>query len=92
MSRDTKDPALAIDTERLRDDIADLARIGRSEDDLGIYRMAFTKADMEARDWLEERARWILAQQLTLVSSFSIRQARSLGSVGPLVHYATGTT
>lgn len=57
MSRGATDPALAIDTDRLRDDIADLARIGRSEDDLGIYRMAFTGADMEARDWLEARAR-----------------------------------
>ncbi len=46
---------LRIDAERLRTRIDELAAIGRSGDDLGIYRMAFTEDDMRARDWLEER-------------------------------------
>ncbi|MGD8415048.1 MAG: Zn-dependent hydrolase [Candidatus Latescibacterota bacterium] len=40
-----------INIERLRDDLQTLADIGKSEDH-GIYRMAFTEADMEARSWL----------------------------------------
>jgi N-carbamoyl-L-amino-acid hydrolase len=48
---------LSVDVERLRCEIAELARIGRSEDDLGIYREAFSPADMEARAWIEERGR-----------------------------------
>lgn len=43
-----------INFERLRRDILDLAEIGRSEDG-GLYRMAFTDADMEARAWLKGR-------------------------------------
>jgi N-carbamoyl-L-amino-acid hydrolase len=48
---------LRIDVRRLRREIDELARIGRNEDDLGIYRMAFTDADLEARAWFEQRLR-----------------------------------
>ena len=47
---------LRINTERLRRDIESLAAIGQDKD-LGIYRMAFTPADMQAREWLRERIR-----------------------------------
>lgn len=47
--------AAKINFERLRRDILDLGEIGASEEDRGIYRMAFTDADMEARSWLGKR-------------------------------------
>lgn len=46
---------LKINFQRLKADILALAEIGKSSDDRGIYRMAFTEADMEARAWLEAR-------------------------------------
>lgn len=46
---------LRIHFERLKADILSLAGIGKSSDDRGIYRMAFTDADMQARAWLESR-------------------------------------
>lgn len=45
---------LRVDFQRLKADIKALSKIGRSED-LGLYRMAFTDADMQARDWLKSR-------------------------------------
>ena len=45
---------LHVDFERLKADIKALSKIGRSED-LGLYRMAFTDADMQARNWLKSR-------------------------------------
>lgn len=45
---------LRVNAERLREDIAALARIGRHEDQ-GIYRMAFSEGDMAGRDWLRQR-------------------------------------
>lgn len=45
---------LTVNFDRLRDDIAALSEIGRAEDG-GIYRMAFSDADMQARHWLQER-------------------------------------
>jgi N-carbamoyl-L-amino-acid hydrolase len=44
---------LKIDFQRLRADIDELAGIGRAEDH-GIYRMAFSDADMVARAWLRK--------------------------------------
>lgn len=44
-----------IDLERLKGDLLALGQIGRSPDDRGLYRMAFTDADMEARRWLLAR-------------------------------------
>ncbi|MEQ9364751.1 MAG: Zn-dependent hydrolase [Leptospirales bacterium] len=46
---------LKINFQRLKADILALAEIGKSSDDRGIYRMAFTDADMQARAWLESR-------------------------------------
>lgn len=46
-----------VDLERVRRDILELAAIGVSSDDRGIYRMAFTEADMQAREWLVGRIR-----------------------------------
>ena len=45
---------LTINFTRLKDDIQTLAGIGRGQDH-GLYRMAFTEADMEARAWLKTR-------------------------------------
>lgn len=49
--------ALTINMERLHADLRALAEIGRNEEDGGIYRLAFSEADMEAREWLAERLR-----------------------------------
>jgi N-carbamoyl-L-amino-acid hydrolase len=46
--------SLTIDFLRLRSDIDELAGIGRAQDH-GIYRMAFSDADMAARAWLRKR-------------------------------------
>ena len=46
----TGGPVIALD--RLRQDLLTLAEIGRNEDDRGVYRLAFTEADMQARRWL----------------------------------------
>ena len=43
---------LQVNFARLQEDIDTLASIGRGEDH-GLYRMAFTDADMEGRRWLE---------------------------------------
>ncbi|MGB6223117.1 Zn-dependent hydrolase [Haloferula sp.] len=43
-----------ISIDRLREDLRCLAEIGREEDG-GLYRMAFTPADMEGKDWLEKQ-------------------------------------
>lgn len=42
----------SIDSERLKRDLLELAEIGRNAEDRGIYRMAFTEADMAAKQWL----------------------------------------
>jgi N-carbamoyl-L-amino-acid hydrolase len=47
--------ALHVDIERIKADILSLAAIGRNEADRGLYRMAFTDADMEAKRWLLHR-------------------------------------
>ncbi len=43
---------LQINMNRLRRNLLELSEIGKSEEDQGIYRMAFTDADMEGRRWL----------------------------------------
>jgi N-carbamoyl-L-amino-acid hydrolase len=45
---------LAINISRLQQDIEALAAIGRQADH-GLYRMAFTDADMEGRAWFKQR-------------------------------------
>lgn len=47
---------ITVNTERLQHDLDELADIGRGED-RGIYRMAFTKSDMQARRWLSDKLR-----------------------------------
>lgn len=44
-----------VNLERIKADIQSLAKIGRSEADNGIYRMAFTDADMAGKRWLSDR-------------------------------------
>lgn len=46
---------LRVDIERIRSDILALAAIGGNDADRGIYRMAFTDADMEGKRWLLAR-------------------------------------
>jgi len=46
---------LRVNLERIKHDILQLAEIGRDANDHGIYRMAFTDADMEGKRWLTER-------------------------------------
>jgi len=46
---------LRVDIEQIKKNILELASIGRSEEDRGIYRMAFTEADMEGKRWLLDR-------------------------------------
>lgn len=46
---------LSVDLDRIKHDILSLAEIGRNEQDRGIYRMAFTDADMEGKRWLSEQ-------------------------------------
>ncbi|MEO0447089.1 MAG: M28 family peptidase [Verrucomicrobiota bacterium] len=48
-------PDLHVDLERIKADILALSSIGRNERDRGIYRMAFTKEDMEGKGWLLHR-------------------------------------
>ncbi len=46
---------LSVNRQRLQSDIEALAEIGRSED-YGIYRMAFSEADMQGRAWFKNKA------------------------------------
>ena len=43
-----------VSIERLSTDLRELGEIGRAEDG-GLYRMAFTEADMEGKAWLERK-------------------------------------
>jgi len=47
-------PHLSINFQRLKQDIVDLSSIGRHENQ-GLYRMAFSAADIQARQWLQRR-------------------------------------
>ncbi|QDV23764.1 Zn-dependent hydrolase [Aureliella helgolandensis] len=46
---------MTVNLERIKRDILTLAEIGRNQADRGIYRMAFTDADMEGKRWLKEQ-------------------------------------
>ncbi len=46
-----------VDIERLKTNLLELAEIGKNADDRGIYRMAFTEADMEGKRWFENKLR-----------------------------------
>lgn len=67
----------SIDTERLKRDILELAEIGRNEEDRGLYRMAFTEADMEAKQWLLDRLK------LSGIRGRLDGAANVIGRVGP---------
>lgn len=46
---------LTVNPERIKNDILTLAEIGRNPENRGIYRQAFTDADMEGKSWLKDR-------------------------------------
>lgn len=46
-----------INIERLKDHIRELSKIGFNEADHGVYRWGFTDADMQARQWLLDKAK-----------------------------------
>ncbi|WP_442506314.1 Zn-dependent hydrolase [Novipirellula sp. SH528] len=46
---------LKVNLKRIKSDILTLAEIGQNHEDRGIYRMAFTDADMEGKRWLSDR-------------------------------------
>ena len=46
---------MTVNLERIKKDILALAEIGRNATDTGIYRMAFTDADMAGKEWLKNR-------------------------------------
>ncbi|QDV68221.1 N-carbamoyl-L-amino acid hydrolase [Rosistilla carotiformis] len=55
---------IRVDLERIKRDILTLAKIGRRESDRGIYRMAFTDADIQGKQWLTQQI-----EQADLVAS-----------------------
>ncbi|WP_436714927.1 Zn-dependent hydrolase [Roseiconus lacunae] len=46
---------LRVKLDRIKTDILELAELGRDPADKGIYRMAFTDADMQGKQWLKDR-------------------------------------
>jgi len=48
-------PSLSVRADRLRHDVQTLGRIGLNPKDGGLYRMAFTPADLEGKAWLRSR-------------------------------------
>lgn len=46
---------IRIDAERIKNEVLELAEIGRDAESRGIYRMAFTDADMAGKRWLADR-------------------------------------
>ena len=46
---------MRVNLDRIKADVETLASIGRCDEDQGLYRMAFTDADIEARKWLLDR-------------------------------------
>ena len=55
MTTSTTASDLRVSIDRIKKDVLDLATIGLDEEDHGIYRMAFTDADMEGKRWLLNR-------------------------------------
>ncbi len=47
--------SLKIQSDRLKEDLFEIAKIGFNAEDQGIYRQAYTDADMLSRRWLMER-------------------------------------
>lgn len=46
---------LSINLERLKQDFFELAEIGKNPEDRGLYRTAFSEADMEGRQWFRDK-------------------------------------
>ena len=46
---------LSVSIERIKEDLLDLSEIGKNPRDRGIYRMAFSEADLAGKDWLENK-------------------------------------
>ncbi len=46
---------MKVNLQRIKSDILELAEIGQNKEDRGIYRMAFSDADMEGKRWLRDR-------------------------------------
>lgn len=78
---------LRVNFQRLQQDIETLAAIGR-EADHGLYRMAFTDNDMQARRWLSER---IQAAGLTLHVDGAANIHARLGWDGKRASVMTGS-
>ncbi|MCB1230204.1 MAG: Zn-dependent hydrolase [Verrucomicrobiae bacterium] len=76
LSEDTS-TGQTIDNDRLKRDILELAEIGRNEEDRGLYRMAFTEADMEAKQWLLDR------MKLSGIKGRLDGAANVIGRIGP---------
>ncbi len=55
MPEPTPFESLRIDTRRLENDLAELARIGRNDESSGLHRRAFTAAEAASRAWLAEK-------------------------------------
>ncbi len=51
---ETKDE-LVVDIDRLKQDFFELSEIGKNVEDRGLYRTAFSEADMEGREWLRQK-------------------------------------
>lgn len=80
--------ALSINTKRLQEDIEALSQIGRGKNQ-GIYRPAFSQADMAARAWLKQR---ILDANLTVHQDEAANiHARLSGSSPEQAHVITGS-
>ncbi|SFV22405.1 Zn-dependent hydrolase [Pseudidiomarina donghaiensis] len=48
---------MEINAERLKANLLELAKIGYNEQDRGMYRIGFTDADMQGRQWLQDKAK-----------------------------------
>lgn len=54
MNSNALEKRIRVNFQRLKNDIQELGDIGRGED-RGLYRQAFSPADMEGREWLKQR-------------------------------------
>ncbi|MGQ4277424.1 Zn-dependent hydrolase [Pseudidiomarina sp. E22-M8] len=48
---------MQINCDRLKANLLELSKIGYNEDDRGVYRPGFSDADMQARAWLQDKAK-----------------------------------
>jgi N-carbamoyl-L-amino-acid hydrolase len=78
---------LSVDFHRLQSDLEELAAIGRREDH-GLYRVAFSDEDMQARAWLESKIR---EAGLELYVDGAANIHARLGPVGEKASVVTGS-